>query len=215
MSDEIDFDFFFKLDNISLKDAAIVLCGLNPFDYKSVRFNKSSIIAGLEAPQKVYLILRSVDFWQKYQLAKPKLLDYLVECRRKDISIPDPVIEAGKRRFQYDQNYRAAHQAPGAESKTDAADVLSESNGARERNYLVKMIGALASVYYKQKIKATNPQNPSVTITEIVQDIQQYIEDHSLYAPGLGKSNLYKKIAEGIEAFDNEFALRLIKRFQR
>lgn len=43
----------------------------------------------------------------------------------------------------------------------------------------------------------------------MIEDILQYVDDYELTSSGLGKSNLHKKISEGIPAFDDDFQARI------
>ena len=187
-----DYDFFLKLDKWTKKDAALILCGFDPFHYKKLRFGQDNLPEELIPAAQLYRIFCSVNFYAKYHRDHYPL-DYLLECRQKGIALPEPLWASARALFSYLKKFDEVS----AES--------NDSTESRERNYLLKIIGALTSVYCNEKIKPSRTKWTKVSIAAVVEDILQYVDDHELASSGLGKSNLHKKISEGVAAFDDDF----------
>lgn len=192
-----DYEFLLKLEKWSKKDAALIVCGFNPIDYRKVRFGGKDIPSELEVAYKIYQIFCSVDFWIKYQDYKEHPLNYIRECHEKDIAIVEPLREAVKKRLEYIETLKEKAKATTQAQETNKEIVYVDSGeGARERRYLLKMIGALAKLYFDNKKQ--KPSDSKQAISHLVEDTLQYLENNQLYSPGLAKSNLHKKISEGI-----------------
>ncbi|GEM_PF-6490289 len=186
MTDHVDYHFYLKLDKWTKKDAALILSGHNPLQYKHVRFNQDELQNELSEAYQLYRIFCSVNFSKKYGRENYPL-DYIVECIKKEITLPEALLASARRLFQRLQQYEHIEQQMNENTAND-------STGARERHYLLKIIGALASIHGNKKTK------PS--ISALVEDILQYVADHEMPSTGLGKSNLHKKISEGLAVFE-------------
>ena len=193
MTNQPDYDFFLKLDKWTKKDAALILCGHDPAEHRNLRFNQDSLPNDLIASQKLYRIFCSVNFLKKYGRDNYPL-DYILECHTKGIALPEPLLSSARAIFKHLQKAR---------QETD------DFGNTRERDYLLKIIGALASVYCKEKTRSSRTKSIKISISTVVEDTLQYIEDYELASSGLGKSNLHKKISEGIAAFDDDFQARM------
>jgi len=80
------------------------------------------------------------------------------------------------------------------EQERKQEEKLSQTNdSARERKNLLKIIGALTIIYMGKK-----------DVSAVIEDILQYLENHDLESPGLSKSNLHKKISEGLAILNEE-----------
>ena|SRR3990167_8879320 len=199
MNDHPDYNFYLKLDKWTKKDAALILCGHNPSNYKNVRFSQNDLPQELVAAQQLYRIFCSVNFREKYGRENYPL-DYFLECHKKGITLSEPLLASARQLFRCLEKFEKVAR----ENPDDSAD-------SRERNYLLKIIGALTSVYCNEKIKPSRTKWTKISIAAVVEDILQYANDHELTSVGLGKSNLYKKISEGIATFDDDFQTRVIQ----
>ena len=195
MTNQPDYGFLLKLDKWTKKDAALILSGHDPLQYKSVRFNQDELPEVLSDAYQLYRIFCSVNFTAKYGHENYPL-DYIVECRKKDIALPEPLLISARQMFQQLQKFERIEQQMADQTTID------EPVGLRERHYLLKTIGVLASMLGKEKLKSSNGK---LSISPNVEAILQYVSDHDLPTTGLGKSNLYKKISEGIAALEDHF----------
>lgn len=208
MANQPDYDYLLKLENWSKKDASLIICGLNPPDYRSVRFSYKGVPGELEEAHKIYRIFCSVDFRNKYGFYEPHPVHFIQECNEKDIPLPDGLIEAIKRRIAHNKKRKEILlQEESAEPITQNDEVPMDhlAQGARERKYLLKIIGAIAVVCFEEKNKSSSLPYPKIVVSDIVEDILQYQENNDLRSPGLGKSNLHKKITEGLAVFEEEY----------
>lgn len=199
MSNQPDHDFFLKLDKWTKKDAALILCGHNPSNYKNLRLTQDGLPQELIPSAQLYRIFCSVNFFTKYGRDHYPL-DYILECHKKGIALSEALLASARQLFRYLKKFEAVTE----ECPEDSAD-------SRERNYLLKIIGALTSIYCNEKIKPSRTKRTKVSIAAVVEDILQYVNDHELASSGLGKSNLHKKISEGITAFDDDFQTRVVQ----
>src|SRR3990167_5808028 len=193
MTDHPDYHFYLKLDKWTKKDAALILSGHDPLQYKHVRFNQDELPNELTATYQLYRIFCSVNFREKYGRENYPL-DYFLECHKKGIALSEPLLASARQLFRYLEKFEEVTR----ENPEDSAD-------SRERNYLLKIIGALTSIYCNEKIKPSRTKWTKISIAAVVEDILQYVDDHELASSGLGKSNLHKKISEGVAAFDDDF----------
>ena len=193
MTNHIDYDFFLKLDKWTKKDAALILSGHDPADYKNLRLAKDDLPQALIASRQLYRIFCSVNFREKYGRDNYPL-DYFLECYQKGIALSESLLASARQLFQQLQKF--------ARSDSESE---SHSVNARERDYLLKIIGALTSVCLKEKIKSSRTNRARISVSAVVEDVLQYVDDYELKSTGLGKSNLHKKISEGISVFDENF----------
>src|SRR3989338_2222303 len=180
MNDHPDYNFYLKLDKWTKKDAALILCGHNPSNYKNVRFSQNDLPQELVAAQQLYRIFCSVNFREKYGRENYPL-DYFLECHKKGIVLSEPLLVSARHLFAQLQKFEQLN------NKTEGNSV-----DMRERDYLLKIIGALTSVYCHEKIKPSRTKWIKVSVAAVVEDILQYVSDHELASAGLKKSNLHK-----------------------
>jgi hypothetical protein len=199
MTNQINYDFFLKLDKWTKKDAALILSGHDPADYKNLRFSQNDLPSELVVAQQLYRIFCSINFREKYGRENYPL-DYFLECHRKGIVLSEPLLVSARHLFAHLQKFEQLNN----ETEGNSVDM-------RERNYLLKIIGALTSVYCHEKIKPSRTKWTKVSVAAVVEDILQYVSDHELASNGLGKSNLHKKISEGIAAFDDDFQTHIVQ----
>lgn len=200
MANKINYDFFLKLDKWTKKDAALILCGHDPSDYKNLRLNQNDLPQALIASQQLYRIFCSVNFREKYGRENYPL-EYFLEYHQKGIVLSEPLLVSARHLFAQLQKFEQLNN----KTKSNSVDM-------RERDYLLKIIGALTSVYCHEKIKPSRTKWTKVSVVAVVvEDILQYVSDHALASSGLGKSNLHKKISEGIASFDDDFQTRVVQ----
>ena len=205
MAKQPDYDYLLKLETWSRREAALIVCGFDPQDFRGVPFSENKLPETLREAYKVYRIFRTVDFSEKYGKPRPYPLDFLVECREKDIAVPDALNAAIERRLEHMQMRRECRERAAQErQETREAKEPKANAGVRERKYLLKMIGALAQVYFVEKNRNSKLPYPKFIISDVVEDTLQFLEDNAMHSPGLGKSSLHKKITEGLVALTKD-----------
>lgn len=194
-----DYEYLLKLDKWSKKDAALIISGFNPEQFRDFQFSAKNISEELREPYKIYQILLSINFSQKYGGDEKLPRWYIHECLERNISLPEELKISFKKFIAYQAKIHEIFSSSG--NKVDSTN----NQNIRERKYLLKIIGAIVSMYFTKKQKGRASVTDKIVISEVVEDIMQYLEDHDLKSPGLGKSNLHQKISEGIEQFLEEF----------
>jgi len=191
-----DYDYLLKLEYWPKKDAALIICGKDPEYYRGMQFSSKNITEELIPAYKLYKIFDSYDKYSNHQERLGKPWTYLSLAHNKDWEIPDALCEAYSK-----YTVRKNEIAAAAEQRVQEAKEAEYDNGARERKYLLKIIGALAELYTAKEIPDHVPfAERQIVVSHVVEALLQLKEDHNLQITGLGKSNLHKKISEGLEA---------------
>jgi hypothetical protein len=92
-----DYDYYLKLSKWSKKEAAFILCDIDPEPFRSFRFSpkldyqKYSLLAH---PYKLYRIFQTIDFNSVYGKESNHPLAYIKECEYRGWPLPDALLKA-------------------------------------------------------------------------------------------------------------------------
>ena len=198
-----DYDYLLKLEHWSKKDAALIISGKDPEDFRNIRFTGNNLPEELVDAYKLYKIFLSYDRYSDYrnQLGDPRT--YINLASKKDWPIPEDLLNACSKLIA--RNKERAVLAEQSEQEIKEAEY---DNGARARKYLLKIIGVLTELDESKNnpIPISIPLHErQIVVSSIVEDILQFKEDNDLQITGLGKSNLHEKISEGLKVVWEEY----------
>ncbi len=194
-----DYNYFIKLDSWSKKEAALIISGLEPDQYRHIRFAYKHLdfekYPELIQAYKLYKLFLSIDFYRHHEYQSHPVA-YVVECKKRDWSVPDELFKLTRERYAKQMELSSET----AIDQTKDGDCLQ-----KEKNYLLKTLGSMVMMYiFKQKNSRLGDLK-NVNVSQVVDDILQFLENNNLKLYGLGKSSLNKRIGDG---------LRLVKRDQ-
>ncbi|MBA2655293.1 MAG: hypothetical protein H0U71_09570 [Gammaproteobacteria bacterium] len=198
-----DYEFLLKLDSWSQKNACLIICGLDPDKYRSIRFTVKDHKTNIETypelinPYKLHQIFTSVHFY-KYREHRGHPAAYLNECVQKKWPIPEELWQLAKEAY--------ANQFPELfGSKADETKI--EQVKSKEEEYLSKTLGAVVMAYVFKNKSPRLGSVKSINIFQVTEDILQFLEDHNLKIYGLGKSSIQRRIAESLRTIQRDIHL--------
>lgn len=197
-----DYDFLLKLDSWSQKNAAIIICGLDPEKYRSIRFTIKDYDSNVKMhpelinPYKLHKIFSSVRFY-KYREHNGHPAAYLNECLQKRWPIPEKLWQLAKEAY--------IHQFPELFGEVTQEVEVTPSN--KEKDYLLKTLGALVMTYVSKNPSPRLGSVNNINVFRLTEDILQFLEDHDLKIYGLGKSSIQQRIAEALRSVQREILI--------
>lgn len=198
-----DYSYLIKLDNWSKKDASLIISGLNPDNYRSIRFIPKDLdfklYPELQEAYQLYKLFLSMNLYE-YGRHQGHPLTYITECLNRDWPLPDELLDVAKLRYM---------RETGKSLLTDkeASDEIIESDAAiakKEKNYLLKSLAVMALLYVSKQNTPRLGTVENINISQVTEDILQFLEDQNLKIYGIGKSSLNKRIAEGLRSLFRE-----------
>lgn len=172
-----DYKFWAAAETWSINQAALVLHGIDPHQYRSLRLAKNNIPAEFAEVQKTYLLLRSVPWQDRHfryyfpnQGIHPVAVFY--EAKVKGIPIPSELHQLIAQRFDLETKAEKENRPDENE-----VNITSEENPNkeqplinRERKNLLKAIGILVKLLIDEKEKSTRSnQGTKISALQILQ----------------------------------------------
>lgn len=192
-----DFVYLMKLDSWSKKDASLIISGLNPDEYRKIRFIPKDLDFNLHPeltePYKLYKLFLSIDFYQ-YRNNIDHPLTYICECLKKEWKVPEELIALAKSRYWRETGRKLTLN--GEDEKNDCAE--EQIQGKKEKSYLLKSLALMTMLYVSKQNSQRLGKMKNINVSQVTEDILQFMEDNELNIYGVGKSSLNKRIAEGL-----------------
>lgn len=190
-----DYEYLIKLDSWSKKDAALIISGLEPDQYRNIRFTHKDLdfakYPELVQAYKLYKVFLSIDF-RRHREYQNNPIAYVVECKKRDWPVPDEVLNLARERYA-------------REKEIDEPDVADEQelSGIKEKDYLLKTLGVVIKFYVHKQNNSRLGDLKNINVSQVVSDVLQFLEDHELKIYGLAKSSLSSRFSEGIKAIED------------
>lgn len=187
-----DYNYLMKLDNWSKKDAALIICGLEPDRYRHIRFSYKDLdfekYPELVPAYKLHKIFLSINFYRHgdYQ-GNP--IAYVVECKKREWPVPEELLNLARERYAKEKDL----------SSSNIETEQCKESGQKEKDYLLKTLGVLAMLYVSKQKNPRLGDIKNTNISQVVDDVLQFLEDYKFKSYGLGKSSLNRRIAEGLK----------------
>ncbi len=208
-----DYKFWSKLDSWSFKDAALLLHGLDPLEFRQLRFNTREIPVSpeLKEPYKTFLILKDANSQQQRPYHDGSVSPYFIMtiAIHKELSVPEELFEFLSVRHQREQeNKQAADDAPQTSQQKQTSVSGDKELTTRERRSLLKSIGIMALLLTEDLKRASqfklNDRTNAYKIAQAVLD-----KAHFLGIQPEGIKSLDRKITESLELLVEEEFERL------
>ncbi|MBA2654416.1 MAG: hypothetical protein H0U71_05060 [Gammaproteobacteria bacterium] len=188
-----DYNYLIKLDTWSKKDAALIISGLDPDQYRHIRFTFKYLDfeknPELIQAYKLYKLFLSIDFYRHREYQSHPVA-YVVECKKKDWPVPDELFNLARERYAKEAVDRSPDNSDG-QSAGEASQ--------KEKDFLLKTLGVLVKLYVTQQKKPRLGDSKNVNVSRVVEDILQFIDACNVEKVyGLGKSSLNRRIADGL-----------------
>jgi len=168
---------------------ALLICGFDPDKHSTISLNAKEVPQEFFEAKRLNRIFSKTDFGNRYSFSGVSPLMYINECLRKDIPMPDELLASAKKLHEHTKKFKSSNEE------------VAESQRPRERDNLLKLLGSFVFIYLsKGETVSIKPQD-KVTVSRITENIMQYLSDHEVTMTGLGKSNINKKISEGVQLF--------------
>lgn len=193
-STTVDYRYLMMLDFWSCKDAALIICGFDPEQYRHVRFYSKYINANsnpeLIEAYKLYKLFESANQSRAYSNRLGHPISYITVCLKKDWSIPDELFQLA------DQRYRREHSIETADSSEEKQVV------SRAKDSILKAFAAMVMLYISEK-KDTHKYGTfqDINVSQVTDKILEFLENNNFKIHGLGKSSLNEKIGQAIRLF--------------
>lgn len=190
-----DYNYLIKLDNWSKKDAALIISGLDPDQYRHIRFSFKELdfekYPELVQPYRLHKIFMSINF-SKYGHRQGDPVSYIVECKKKEWPVPEELFNLARERYAKEKELNPT-QDRGEQPQDDEKKV---------KDYLLKTIGVLIMLQASNQKGSRLGDVKNVNVSQVVNEVLQFLEDHEIKLYGLGKSALNRRFSEGISAVE-------------
>ncbi len=203
-----DYNWWSKVDNWSLKEAALLLHGHDPCEHRLLQLGEIYILSEMEEVQKTYFLLKATPWKERYPYHGSKGLcpmAVMTEAIEKALPFPQPLYELVSARFarQNQSLTKNAASHPSA-SSPEAEQQLS----VRERQTFLKSIGILVKLLLDSNLAkklCTHGKKPSAF--QIMQLMLEKAEALGMEAEGL--KSIDRKITEALKLLGEESSKNL------
>lgn len=186
-SNEINYKQLMMLEHWSCKDAALIICGFDPDNYRYVRFtpkqiNQESNLELIPA-YKLYKIFESVNQNRPYNNRLRNPISYINVCHNKDWPVVEELVNLARERY--------LRESP---AQIDL----------KVKDSTLKTLAAIVMLYVSEKKSPELGTIEKVNVSRLAERILQFLENHNINVHGLGKSSLNEKIAQALNFFKSK-----------
>lgn len=213
---ELDYEFWSKLDSWNFKDAAFLIHGMDPFDFKHMQFNTKEVPTQpeLKIAYKTFLLLKNVMHEQAHhgQSAHPYRIARI--ALTKQLPISEELIlllnkrsaqeqeEKNEKRERDQSTYSPISRSVSSSQKNVRNDQLKELS-TRERRTLLKAIGILTLLLMENHKRADQFKlSDRPNAFRIAEAILNKAEKLGISAEGI--KSLDRKIKEALDFLEEE-----------
>lgn len=193
-----DYNYLIKLDSWSKKDAALIISGLDPEQYRDIRFTYKYLdfekYPELIQVYKLYKLFLSIDFRQ-YREYQSNPIAYVVECKKREWPVPAELLNLAKKRYAKEQEIKTIKHE----------NVDEQDTTGIEKDYLLKSLGVLVLLYVSKQKKSRLGDVKNINVSQVVNDVLQFLEDNEIKIYGLAKSTLSSRFSESIKVIQQCF----------
>jgi hypothetical protein len=212
-----DYKHWTKASSWSLNQAAFLLHGIEPLQFRSLRLAEHDVPSEFLPVQRTYLLLRSVPWREihtQYHFAKngihPAAVIY--EAHKKGLPLPKLLYKAIAALPEYKQIERDSAAAGDIKTATEQSLPATASNknnpnnkqetSTRERRNFLKAIGILVRLHFDDDPDYNRGNGKKLNAYQITQTLLDKAQEIGLELEGL--KSLDRKITEALELLYEE-----------
>lgn len=196
-----DYKWWAKADSWSLKEAALLLHGIDPYQHRPLRLAERDIPPEFSKTQKTYLLLQSIPWKERYAYHVGKglcPLAVVAEAVDKELPLPKQLHDLVSTRF--------AAKKKTAKKDTSTSDPLENNNqplSTRERRTFLKGVGILVKLLLDSNLsKKICSQGQKPSALQIAQLMLDKAEEIGMELEGL--KSMDRKITEALALLAEE-----------
>jgi len=203
-----DYNWWSKVDNWSLKEAALLLHGHDPCEHRLLQLGEIYILSEMEEVQKTYFLLKATPWKERYAYHVGKGLcpmAVMTEAIEKALPFPQPLYELVSARFA--RQNQGLTKNVGSHASASSSEAKQQFS-VRERRTFLKSIGILVQLLLDSNLAkklCTHGKKPSAF--QIMQLMLEKAEALGMEAEGL--KSIDRKITEALKLLAEESSKNL------